>query len=188
MAPVPGDAMKSRFELFTEFVRAIAWPVLVAGLVIAFWPPLKQTAAEIPVILNRSDTVTIAGIALKVGPLLYDQATPEVRRALAKASNDGVTQILRLADSQWYHAEEEKDGRAYMKEMITLGLVAVVPAADLAKTNQREHEHYTYAIRSTERGQKTRAYLESVIAEFVHEMPIERTERAVIVQATTSSN
>src|SRR5262249_44954594 len=106
-AAPPAAPKKSPFELFTEFVRAIAWPALVVGLVIAFWRPLKDTADDVPTILSRSDTVSIAGMSIKVGSRLYDLATPEVRFALAKASNDGVIHILRLPDSSWYQAAEE---------------------------------------------------------------------------------
>jgi len=73
---------------------------MVVGLIVAFWAPLRQTAAEVPQIIKRSDEVALMGVSIEVGHQLVQGATPEIVIVLEKVSKQGVKEILRMADSE----------------------------------------------------------------------------------------
>ena len=162
---------KSRFELGVELVKAIAWPILAAILLISFWTPLQETASQIPIIVGRSDTITIAGLSLKIGPGLRQKASPDVQKALAQLSQEGVEKILALSvGGSYWDKGQEANGRADNGELVRLGLAEELPSDQLEKMNAAEHRNYGYAIHITALGHQTQAFLRSVVAEFVQEL------------------
>ena len=98
----PGGDMESpnkgKFELVVELIRALAWPTIAGLLLFSFWQPLQLTANLLPTIIDRSDSITIAGLSLKVGRELRSEAPPEVRAALAGLSLAGIEMLLNRAE------------------------------------------------------------------------------------------
>ena len=119
------EAPKSRFELFVELVKATAWPILVAVVLVAFWSPLRETARQIPELLGRSDTVTIAGLSLKLSRGLRYQTSPEVKKVLAELSQEAIERLLAMASRSWWDVGSESHGRSENAELLRLGLVGV---------------------------------------------------------------
>jgi hypothetical protein len=168
---MPDSQPKSRFELVVELIKAVAWPLIALILLIAFWTPLRQTTDLIPSIIGRSDTISIAGLSLKVSQGLKAKASPEVQRVLAKLSRSGVERVLRMSESAYW---DRVPGRTYYKEdtadLLKLGLVSEVSAAEIDGLNAKEHRNYDYGVRQTELGKETQSFLQSVVAEFVEEL------------------
>lgn len=167
---------KSRFELFVELVKAIAWPILVVVVLIAFWAPLRDTARQLPGLLGRSNVVTIAGLSLKLGPGLRYQASPEVKNVLAELSQEAIERLLSMASSSWWNVGDESLGRSENVELVRLKLVEEVPADEVDSLNDRDQRRYGYGVRITELGIQTRSFLHSVVAEFVKELGNTTTE------------
>lgn len=164
------EVPKSHFELFVELVKATTWPILVAVVLIAFWAPLRDTARQIPSLLSRSDTVTIAGLSLKLSPGLRHQASPDVKKVLAELSQEAIKRLLSMGSSTWWDVGEESRGRSENAELVRLNLVEEVPAHEIKKLNDRDQRNFCYGVRITELGRQTQSFLHSVVAEFVKEL------------------
>jgi FMN phosphatase YigB (HAD superfamily) len=161
---------KSRFELVVELIKATAWPVFAAVVLITFWGPLHDAAREIPTLIGRSDAVTIAGLSIKVGHGLREKASPDVRKVLAELSREGIEQILSVGSSSWWDKGAEASGRTAYAELLRLRLMEEVPAGEIETLNKKDGRNYGYAVRVIELGQKVRSFLQSVVAEFVQEL------------------
>jgi hypothetical protein len=162
---------KTRFELIVELVKAGAWPLLVAILVGLLWSPLYETALQIPATLKRSEAVSIGEFSLKVRRDFAEEVSPEVKGVLAMLSGPGVGQLLRLKDTLWTDAEDEKDIRNSMRELMKLGLVTEVSPQDLKQHNSETHGYtWTFGVRITELGKSTRAFLRTVVSEIAREV------------------
>jgi hypothetical protein len=164
------DAPKSTFELIVELIRALAWPILAVLVLISFWRPLHDTAVQIPDIVGRSDTITIAGLSLKVGRALRRQASPEVQEVLARLSPEGLKRVLGLSSSIWWDQGQEPMGQADVAELLRLGLVEEVSSAELQERNREDEKNFGYGVEITELGEQTQSFLQSVVAEFVQEV------------------
>jgi hypothetical protein len=165
------ETPKGRFELLVELVKATAWPMFAAAVLIIFWGPLHETAKEIPTLVGRSDTVTIAGLSLKVSHGLHQKASPEVQKAVGELSREGIERVLSLSSSSWWDKGSEVSGRSDYAELLRLGLVEEVSSSEVEVQNKRDKRDFGYAVRITELGKKVQSFLRSVVAEFVQELP-----------------
>jgi hypothetical protein len=166
------DAPKSRFELFVELVKAGAWPLLAAIVLASFWGPLVRTAEEMPSIVGRSESITIAGLSLKVGAALREKVTPQIQAALAKLSGDGVAKVLAMSTGGAYWDKgHETQGRSDYDELLRAGLAEEAPADQLEALNRQDGRSYGLGIRITSLGRATQSFLRSVVAEFVQNLP-----------------
>jgi hypothetical protein len=163
-------APKTKFELFVELVQAMAWPLSATIVVFSFWTPLQDAARQIPSIVGRSDTITIAGLSLKVGQGLRQKASDAVKRVLDKLSPEGVKKILSMSQGSYWDKGNEYDGRNENSELVKLGLVDEVPANELDQKNGLEHKNFGYGIRPTQLGRETQSFLQSVVSEFVQQL------------------
>jgi hypothetical protein len=168
---VPDAERKSTLELVVELIKALAWPLLAAVFLVSFWTPLHDTATLIPSIVNRSDTITIAGLSLKVGKALNQKATPDIELALGELSKDGVKRLLEMSDSSWWDKGNEAIAQTENAELVKLGLATEATADELATINARDHKNYGYGVRITDLGRRTQEFLRAVIAEFIKELP-----------------
>jgi hypothetical protein len=172
---MPATEKKSTLELVVEVIKALAWPLFATVFLVSFWTPLHDTATLIPSIVSRSDTITIAGLSLKVGKALNKKATPEVELALSRLSKEGVKRLLEMSASSWWDKGSEANGQAENSELVKLGLAMEVSADELATRNTTDHKNFGYAVRITDLGRKTQDFLRAVIAEFVDELPRTQT-------------
>jgi hypothetical protein len=165
------DQPKSRFELNVELVKAVAWPLLAAIVLASFWSPLHNIADQLPTILGRSDTITFAGLSLRVSPGLRAKAPPDVQKVLPQLSREGLERIIAMSSGGTYWDKgNEADGRSEYGELIKLGLLEETPSDELEKRNAAEKRNYGLAIHMTALGRQTQAFLRSVVAEFVQQV------------------
>ncbi len=173
---------KSRFELIVELIKAVAWPLLAIVVLVAFWSPLRRTADLIPSIVGRSDTITIAGLTLKVGRGLKSKASPQVEKVLESLSKDSIAAVLGMPEGATWPPNSAASGRAQNAELIKLGLVVELPQNEIDDRNAKEHRDYVFGVRQTPLGKQTQVFLQAVVAEFVEEL-----EREAPNKATTDS-
>jgi hypothetical protein len=167
------ETPKSRLELLVELVKATAWPLFAAAVLIIFWGPLHETAKVIPALVGRSDTLTIAGLSLKVSHGLRQKASPEVQKAIGELSREGIERALSLSSSSWWDKGSEVSGRSDYADLLRLGLVEEVPASEVEAQNKRDQRNFGYAVRITELGKRVQSFLRSLVAELVQELPKE---------------
>jgi hypothetical protein len=92
--------------------------VIVLG---SFWSPLHNIADQLPTILGRSDTITFAGLSLKVSPGLRAKAPPEVQTVLPRLSSGGLEKIMAMSSGGTYWDKgNAADGRAEYGELMAL--------------------------------------------------------------------
>jgi hypothetical protein len=127
--------------------------------------------------VGRSDTITFAGLSLKVGPGLREKAPVEVQKVLPRLSRDGIEKILSMSSGGVYWDKPDAwRGREEYAELKGLGLVEEIPSDELDKKNADEHRNYGYAVHMTALGRQTQAFLRSVVAEFVQHVTSQEAE------------
>ena len=161
---MPAHPPKSRVETMTELLKAVAWPAIALVVLISFWSPLQRTAEQVPTLVSRSDSITIAGLSLKVSRELRTKASPEVQAVVAKLSRKGIEQVLALSEKSTWKPEDIENGREFTKELRALGLATELPPKEL------EALHAGYGFTATELGRQTQAFLRAIVAEFVQEL------------------
>jgi hypothetical protein len=169
------EATKSRFELFVELVKAIAWPLLAAVVLVSFWHPLREAANQLPSIVSRSDTITILGLSLKIGPQLRQKAPREVQEALAALSADGIKTLIGMGKGRGndiHISSVVTSGRAPYAELIKLKLAEEVPGHARADPTS-DPTYATYVLQITPLGVQTNDFLLSLIAEFIDELKLQ---------------
>jgi hypothetical protein len=165
---------KSRLELAVDLVKALAWPLIALTVLISFWSPLRAVARQLPDIVNRSETITIAGLSIKVREGLRRQATPEIARALANVTPDGLKRLLNTSSLSCWGADGADFGRKENAELIRLGLVEEVPKAELC--SPQPGQDYVFGARPTALGRETQTFLLAVISEFAQEIARKDTQ------------
>ncbi|SET69761.1 hypothetical protein SAMN05216412_11325 [Nitrosospira multiformis] len=151
---------KSTFELCVELIRALAWPVIAAALLISFWQPLRETANLLPSILHRSDAITIAGLSLKVSHELRHEAPPDVQAKLRRLSPSGIEALLNHGENTkmiYEGKSEEKRAEERWGELVANELAYKESYDDGAR----------FFVALTPVGVKARSYLVSIISEFI---------------------
>ena len=167
---MPNPPPKTRFELSVELTKALAWPVLVLVLLVVFWIPLHQTASLIPSIVGKSDTITIAGLSLKVSQGLKAKASPDVEKALSNLTKSGIERVLEMGEASYWDQNSIAHGKERNAELLKLGLVTEIPAIEIERINLRDGTKHGYGVKRTELGKQTQAFLQSVVAEFAQEL------------------
>jgi len=153
---------KSKFELTVELVKALAWPSVVVILLFAFWAPLENTINILPQLIDRSDTITIGSVAIKVGRKLSGHITPEVKKALKNISDNGIERLLDFEEDQ-----QKEYGKDHKPSAPTYELIKLKLLISEKKSNTNDDEFYVYMSPT---GIETRKALLLVIAEFVYQL------------------
>lgn len=166
------ENLESKVELLkctVELVKAVAWPLFATIALISFWGPLRLTARQLPELVSRSETITVAGLSLEVQRGVSQQASDEVRKAVAELSPDGINNLLTMQGNVYYSLESVSFGRERYEEMIDLGLVEPLTANELdaAESDGRE---YGFGVEITPLGEEAQSLLLSLISEFTQEL------------------
>ncbi len=161
-------ATKYGVELSVEMVKAVAWPLLVLILVLCFWTSLQSAAELLPNLLSRSETITIAGLSLKISKGLSRQPSEDVKQVLSKLSAEGVRRLLNSSGASSWDVGNRGDGVAENAEIVKLGLAEEVAPEDLQ--DERGRRRYSYGVRLTPLGKETQGFLFALIAEFTQEL------------------
>lgn len=161
---------KSSLELITDLIKALAWPLFAAVVLISFWSQLQSASKELPNLLSRSETLSIAGLSLKIGKGLGRQPSTKVKKALSELSPDGIHRLLNMSSSSWWDVGSESTGKTDNAEVVRLGLLEEVPDNEIRATNERDGKRFGYGVRITPLGKETQAFLYALISEFAQEL------------------
>jgi|GEM_PF-4565712 len=151
---------KSKFELSVELVKALIWPAIVSALLISFWKPLHETANLLPTIVNRSDTITIAGLSLKVGHEIQREVPAEVRSALKQLPASDISKLLVFHGSGGFSEESYLD--YHYGDLVRIGLVS--------KSFHEEYDSLKWEAKLSPLGIETKRFLASLLAEIMTAM------------------
>jgi hypothetical protein len=171
-APMTAEPNKSSVELATDFIKAIAWPLFALIFLISFWEPFQAAANMLPDIVNRSNTITIAGLTLQINrslKLQNQQPSSEVKQVLADISPDDINKILATSGWRVWNAQEVDGGRDEYAKLVKLGVFREM-------TNQELQNRTEYAVRpvygvvNKPLGDETRDFLIALIAEFAQQL------------------
>lgn len=167
MSPNPS---KTRFELFVEFIKAVAWPLFASVVLISFWGPLRSSVSQLPNIVSRSETLSIAGLSLKIRRGLNRQPSEELKKSLSKLTPEDLKFLLNFNSTRCLE-EHAASCKADYAGLLSLGLIQEMSEAEL---NQRIEEtngrRYGFGARITPKGKETQGFLYALISEFVQEL------------------
>lgn len=165
---MPDANPKSRFEIAVELVKALAWPVVVLIVLIAFWSSLHSIADSLPNIISRSETITIAGLSIKVSKGLSKQPSEQVKQAISKLSSEGFRRLLNSGGASFWDRPDVAIGKSDNAELLRLGLMEEVPSAELQdRANKRS---YGYGVRLTPLGKETQNFLIEFVSSVTQEL------------------
>ena len=82
-----------------ELLKALAWPLVVLFLLMAFWKPLQAVGELLPQMFEKLDTVTVGGVRVDVRSALAEKAPNAVKLVLAKLSPAGIQYIVENGES-----------------------------------------------------------------------------------------
>jgi len=124
-----------------ELVKALAWPVLVALIVVCFWTPLHKLVATLPQLLSESEELSIGGTSIRMRKSLVDQASPEMKNILYDLGPAEIRIILEVKpnDVVCYAEPPSPTEQQPYKVIVKLGLFAWV-----TKEEAKEQESQGY--------------------------------------------
>jgi len=151
---------KSSFELSVDLTKSLIWPLFAFVLLVSFWAPINNILKKIPSIIDRSESITIAGLSLKIEQGLNVRPTDTVKKVLSKISADGVKKLMNKKNSSYY------DSKVWPKreneELFRLKLIEEIPKKEL---NQHE-----FGIRSTLLGKECQKFLDVIMVGIVKQL------------------
>src|SRR5262249_11532599 len=150
------ELAKTRLELAVDLTKALAWPIFAVVVLITFWVPLHQLAMLAPSLIGQSESITIAGVSIKLGKQLSGKASPEVRKILAGMSPHSIESLLSHTGSAYWDSDPSY-GRAENAQLVSLGLLREMSPEELRKYNPGKN--YVYGIELTSRGREVREFL-----------------------------
>jgi len=153
---------KTHYEISVDLIKALAWPLFAVFLLFSFWKPLHTIINELPELIQRSKTVTVAGVVLEINQDL-PEPSEEVKTALAKISPEGVQELMRLSNESDYKNAPPSYIKVTYEELIKLGLFMEVPTENLK-------EDYIYGVQVTQLGRETQEYVYKLLSEFLTQL------------------
>jgi hypothetical protein len=150
---------KTRFENINDLVKILIWPLFAVLLLVCFWKPLFSLINKLPEIIDRSQTVTIAGLAIELNQNMR-QPSEEVKIVLSEISPEGVKMLTEFKGTMCWWGEISSDNYQVYEELIRLGLFAETSSIDLKGNCSIE-------TKITNLGLNTKDYLFELLSEFV---------------------
>ena len=108
------ESPKTRYELTVELIKALAWPLFAFFVLFSFWKPLHLAMNQLPEIVNRSNTITIAGLTIKIDRSLQlqnQEPSANVKKALSELTPEGIQTLMGLSGTATWLPQSADDGR-----------------------------------------------------------------------------
>ena len=128
-----------------------------------------MTVRQLPELVSRSETITVAGLSIKVQSGLSQQVSDEVKQSVAQLSPEAISTLLTMQGSVYYPLESANFGITRYAELIELGLVAQLSEEEL--TTSSSDRQYEFGVKITSLGTEAQSFLLSLISEFTRELP-----------------
>jgi hypothetical protein len=156
------NSKKSKLELAIELLKVTLWPVIVLVIIVIFWKPLYLSINEVPNVINKSESITIGSLSLKIEKNTVGKPSEAVRNILQKISATGIDVLLSSnAQTEYFHQNEVLYGQKRYKELMELGMYEVMDSSHVG-TDALGIKYY-YAVMPTHTGIETRKYLIEIL-------------------------
>lgn len=156
------NSKKTRFELTTELLKVILWPIVILVIILIFWKPLYLSINEVPNVINNSESITIGSLSLKIKKNTIGRPSNEVKDVLKGISAKGIDVLLSSsAQTEYFHQNEVLYGQQRYKELINLGLYEEMNASHLGR--DAEGIKYYFGVTPTDLGIAARKYLIEIV-------------------------
>ena len=86
------------FRIAVDLVRALAWPAVLVGVLVAFRAPLAALANLLPAKLESAATVELGGIRVAASERIRSAANPELAMKLSGLSNYSIHHIMKSGE------------------------------------------------------------------------------------------
>ncbi|MEZ4553976.1 MAG: hypothetical protein R3B59_08715 [Dehalococcoidia bacterium] len=153
----------------TDLVRASVWPAIVLIMLAVFWGPAHSAMDQLPEVLGRTKTVTIAGLTLEIDSRLEAlgvEPSAETEAALAALTSTDVARLMSFS-SALSGTRRSHDPA----EMIRPLYVGLIDAGLVKELSPAELDDFSYGVSLTVQGREAVTFLNGVVGAFVAELP-----------------
>lgn len=166
-SPEATASLGSTLAAITDLVRAASWPLIVLVLLIVFWTPAHSAMNQLPEVLGRTSTVTIAGLTLEIDSRLEAlgvEPSAATKTALQNVSASDVSLLMGFSNvAKRTYRDGAEAVRLQYRGLVTAGLLTEVPEQELAGAS--------YGLELTQEGRDAIAFLNGVVAAVVAQLP-----------------
>ncbi|MGB0064341.1 MAG: hypothetical protein WBP85_07830 [Terracidiphilus sp.] len=86
-------------KLALEYLKVLAWPLLIVGLLAVYRPPIKRLVKSLATKLEAADSLSIGSFSLEVQRRASDLGSPALARQIGQLSFDAVEALIRTPRS-----------------------------------------------------------------------------------------
>ena len=86
-------------KLALEYLKVLAWPLLIVGLLAVYRPPVRRLIASLAAKFEAADSVTIGSFSLEVQRRASDLGSPNLARQIGQLSFDAIEALVRTPRS-----------------------------------------------------------------------------------------
>lgn len=167
------ENQKTKFELFVELIKVLAWPTFAFFILFSFWGSFRSVARLLPEVLGRSQSITIAGMSLEIGSDIGREAPDGVSEILSDLPPSDIRILMNFrGPTFWDYA----GGYRQHETLMQAGLLEAISQDELNQRIERTGNNTSGGIRLTPLGQSAQDYLMAIVSSFVDQIE-ERTEQ-----------
>lgn len=93
---MPSEKNPTKFDLYLKLTTLLAWPIMILILLVIFWRPIKLLSSKLPKVVQKSETISIAGITLKMTDQITQKPTAKINEALTGLGHEPLLGLLEL--------------------------------------------------------------------------------------------
>jgi hypothetical protein len=180
----PEDAKVRTNSVVADYIKVLAWPILVLLVLVSFWSPLHEVAAMLPNLVSQSESISISGVSIKVSKSIGDRASSDVREVLNKLTSNDIRELLETSDGTvLFEKPDSPDAQAIeltvWKHFIAVGLANELSRQELAAKDDEDKKNYQSGFRTTDLYPKVR--------DLAVEFTVQAISQATVVKASTST-
>ena len=98
LSDASADAL-ARAKLLLEYLKVLAWPVFVVGLLAVYRPPIGRMSESLASKFETADSVKIGSLSLEVQQRARDLGSPELGREIGQLSFNAIEALVRTPRS-----------------------------------------------------------------------------------------
>lgn len=159
----------TNLALMLGTLKAVAWPVVILFVTIAFWGPLHKIADRFSPLVDNITSVTVGGVQFTVTKEFIQKRAPEaVRIAVAKLTPEAIRYILE--NERGVKRTTRRDLSGEERELIAGGLCTEMNYKDLAQAkrdNPMDKRDYQAGFDCGSKYEDVRVFLLELVPELV---------------------
>jgi len=92
------DSEPSKFDLYLKLARLVIGPILVLVVLCVFWKPIKILSLELPKLVEKSKTISVAGITIETDDQITQRPSTKINAALTGLEEEPLEELLEMGD------------------------------------------------------------------------------------------